>query len=73
MNMGMLQNQEMEEVISRCRDSHSRARFCVGVESLQLTCFLAAILASSFLGSVPSYSCAQKKFVQQLSWNGYEI
>lgn len=73
MNIGMLQNQEVEEIINIRRDSHSKARFCVGVESLQLTCSLAAILASSFLGSVPSYSCAQEKFVQQLSWNGYEI
>lgn len=61
----MLQKQEVEEVISVFRDSHSRARFCVGVERLQLTCFLASIIAA-FLGSVPSYSCAQEKFVQQL-------
>lgn len=72
MNIGPLQNEEVEEVIGICRDLYSRARFCVGVERLQLTCFLASIIDFSFLGSVPSYSCAQKKFVQQLCWNGYE-
>lgn len=45
----MLQNQEVEEVISICRNLHSRARFCVGVERLQLTCFLTSIIAASFL------------------------
>lgn len=61
MNIRPLQSQEVEEVTSICRDSHSRARFCVGVERLQLTCFLASIIDFSFLGSMPSYSCAQKK------------
>lgn len=49
MNIGTLKNQEVEEVISICRDSHSRARFHVGVERLQLTCFLLPSLTLLFL------------------------